>query len=157
MKPIICCMLCCIIFLQCKKDVIALPLQDFNLVLEKINLLRQSGCTCGGDYMPPVAPLSLNSQLESAAMAHAKDMDQRNYFEHISPEGITPQERAFKAGYKGNVEGENLGKGYVNADEVINAWKKSASHCKAMMDANSNEAGIGFSENYWAISFGASL
>lgn len=157
MKLIIACILSCVLFMRCKKDEVVPPQQDYHLVLEKINSLRQSGCNCGTDYMPSVAPLSLNIQLENAAMAHAKDMNLRNYFAHISPEGINPEERAISAGYKGIVKGENLGKGYFHLDEVINAWKNSLSHCKAMMDANSNEAGIGFSENYWAISFGASL
>ena len=157
MKLIIACILSCVLFMRCKKDEVVPPQQDYHLVLEKINSLRQSGCNCGTDYMPPVAPLSLNIQLENAAMAHAKDMNLRNYFAHISPEGINPEERAISAGYKGIVKGENLGKGYFHSDEVINAWKNSLSHCNAMMDANSNEAGIGFSQNYWAISFGASL
>jgi len=157
MKLIIACILSCVLFMRCKKDEVVPPQQDYHLVLEKINSLRQSGCNCGTDYMPSVAPLSLNIQLENAAMAHAKDMDLRNYFDHVSPEGTNPEERAIRAGYKGIIKGENLGKGYLHSDEVINAWKNSVSHCKAMMDANSNETGIGFSENYWAISFGASL
>lgn len=157
MKLIIACIISCVLLIQCRKDDIVPPLQDFHLLLEKINSLRQSGCTCGTDYMPSVAPLSSNIQLEKAAMAHVKDMDQRNYFAHVSPEGNNPEERAKSAGYQGVVKGENLGKGYLNSDEVIKAWKNSVSHCKAMMDANSNEAGIGFSQNYWAISFGTSL
>lgn len=157
MKLIITCILSCVLLMRCKKDEMVPQQQDFHLVLEKINSLRRSGCTCGTDYMPPVAPLSLNVQLENAAMDHAKDMDLRNYFDHVSPEGTNPEERAIRAGYNGIIKGENLGKGYVNSDEVINAWRNSVSHCKAMMDANSHEAGVGFSRNYWAISFGASL
>ncbi|NTE05407.1 CAP domain-containing protein [Agrobacterium tumefaciens] len=157
MKLIITCILSCVLLMRCKKDEMVPQQQDFHAVLEKINSLRRSGCTCGTDYMPPVAPLSLNVQLENAAMDHAKDMDLRNYFDHVSPEGTNPEERAIRAGYNGIIKGENLGKGYVNSDEVINAWRNSVSHCKAMMDANSHEAGVGFSRNYWAISFGTSL
>ena len=148
------CLLLCTLFVACKKDEMLVPQNDADQVLEKINLLRQTGCNCGTDYMPPVVPLLLNVQLENAALAHTKDMAQRNYLDHVSPEGNTPQERAVSAGYKGDFKTENIGRGYVNADEVMAAWKNSVSHCKAMMDAASKEAGAGFSRNYWAVSFG---
>jgi len=147
----------CVLFLSCKKPEVVPPPNDMNLLLQKINVLRQSGCNCGSDYMPQVAPLAENALLDNAAAVHTKDMDQRNYFEHVSPDGTTPQERAILSGYKGHVKAENLGKGYTNSDQVLNAWKNSVSHCKAMMDGHSTEAGIGFSRNYWAVSFGNPL
>lgn len=149
--------LLCILFAQCKKDEVAVPEDDVSLVIAKINLLRQSGCNCGIAYMPPVANLSLNIQLQDAAVIHAKDMAQQNYFDHLSPEGSTPVERALNAGYTGDFRGENLAKGYSQADQVIAAWKNSVSHCKAMMDAKSKEAGVGMSRNYWVVTFGNPL
>jgi len=151
------CILLCILFAQCKKDEVAAPENDVNLVIAKINLLRQSGCNCGTVYMPPVANLSLNIQLQNAAITHAKDMARQNYFDHLSPEGGTPAERALNAGYTGDFRAENLAKGYSQADQVIAAWKNSVSHCKAMMDANSKEAGVGMSHNYWVVTFGNPL
>lgn len=151
------CILLCILFVQCKKDDVAVPENDVNLIIAKINLLRQTGCNCGTAYMPPVANLSLNIQLQNAAIIHAKDMAQQNYFDHLSPEGGTPAERALNAGYTGDFRAENLAKGYSQADQVIAAWKNSVSHCKAMMDAKSKEAGIGMSQNYWVVTFGNPL
>ncbi|MBO9672726.1 MAG: CAP domain-containing protein [Sphingobacteriaceae bacterium] len=146
------------ILVQCKKDEMALPERDVDLmVIAKINELRQSGCNCGTSYMPPVPNLSINKQLQDAARAHAKDMAERNYFDHLSPEGGTPEERALNAGYTGDFKAENLGKGYSQADQVIAAWKSSVSHCKAMMDAKSKEAGAGTTHNYWVVAFGSSL
>lgn len=150
-------MLFCVLLAQCKKDEIAMPESDVNLVIAKINLLRQSGCNCGTAYMPPVANLSLNIQLQNAAIIHAKDMAQQNYFDHLSPEGGTPAERALNAGYTGDFRAENLAKGYSQAEQVIAAWKNSVSHCKAMMDASSKEAGVGMSHNYWVVTFGTPL
>lgn len=150
-------MLLFILLVQCKKDELALPEQDINLVISKINALRQSGCNCGTTYMPPVPDLSLNNQLQNAANAHANDMAQRNYFDHLSPEGGTPEERTLNAGYTGDFRAENLAKGYSQADQVIAAWKNSVSHCKAMMDAKSTEAGVGMEQNYWVVTFGSKL
>lgn len=136
----------------------ALPDQDIDLgVIAKINELRQHGCNCGTSYMPPVPNLSQNKQLQGAAQAHAQDMAQRNYFDHLSPEGGTPEERALNAGYTGDFKAENLARGYSQVDQVIAAWKSSVSHCKAMMDAKSKEAGVGTTRNYWVVTFGSSL
>ncbi|MNQ86561.1 Cysteine-rich secretory protein family protein [compost metagenome] len=106
--------------------------------------------------MPPVPKLAINNQLQNAAVAHAKDMAQKNYFDHLSPEGGTPEERVVNAGYSGEFRSENLAKGYSRADEVVAAWKNSVSHCKAMMDAKSKEAGAGTAQNYWVVTFGVS-
>lgn len=145
-----------ILLVQCKKDEVVQPKNEVLLLVDKINLLRQSGCNCGTEYMPPVAPLSVNMSLQTAASMHAKDMAQKNYFDHLSPEGGTPEERVDNASYTGEFRSENLAKGYSRADEVVAAWKSSTSHCKAMMDARSNEAGAGMAQNYWVVTFGAS-
>jgi len=145
-----------ILLLQCKKDEVVQPGNEVVLLVDKINLLRQSGCNCGVEYMPPVPKLAINNQLQNAAVAHAKNMALRNYFDHLSPEGGTPEERVVNAGYSGEFRSENLAKGYSRADEVVAAWKNSVSHCKAMMDAKSKEAGAGTAQNYWVVTFGVS-
>jgi uncharacterized protein YkwD len=143
-----------ICFSGCKKDETDISENNGGKLLELINQLRHSGCNCGADYMPPVASLLLNRELEVAAKAHAQDMDQRNYLNHLSPEGTTPAERVEKTGYRGHFRAENIGRGYAHPEEILTAWKNSVSHCKAMMDGACTEAGIGFSRNYWEASFG---
>jgi uncharacterized protein YkwD len=145
-----------ILLIQCKKDEVVQPGNEVIQLVDKINLLRQSGCNCGAEYMPPVSPLLVNASLQTAAVAHAKDMAQKNYFDHLSPEGGTPEERVVNVGYSGEFRSENLAKGYSRADEVVTAWKNSVSHCKAMMDAKSKEGGAGTAQNYWVVTFGAS-
>ena len=149
--------LLCILLMQCKKEELITPEDEASLVINNINLLRRKGCYCGNDYMPPVPVLSLNSQLQNAANGHARDMVQKNYFDHLSPEGGTPAERVSNSGYKGSFISENLGRGYLHADQVITAWKNSLSHCRAMMDAKSKEAGVGMAQNYWVVTFGRPL
>ena len=149
--------LLCVLLTQCKKDEITTPQNNVALLINRINLLRQSGCNCGAEYMAPVPSLSSNNQLQNAAIMHAKDMAEQNYFDHLSPDGGTPAERTLNAGYKGHFRAENLAKGYSDLDQVIAAWKNSVSHCKAMMDAKSSEAGAGMEQNYWVVTFGSSL
>ncbi|WP_406824215.1 CAP domain-containing protein [Pedobacter sp. KACC 23697] len=149
--------LICILSVQCKKDEIAVPENNLVLLVNKINQIRQHGCNCGVEYMAPVPVLNLNNQLQTAAIMHAKDMAEQNYFDHLSPDGGTPAERAISAGYKGDFRAENLARGYSEVNQVINAWKASVSHCKAMMDAKSKEAGAGMAQNYWVVTFGSYL
>jgi uncharacterized protein YkwD len=146
-----------VLSVQCKKDEITAPENTLALLVIKINQIRQKGCNCGAEYMAPVPVLSLNNQLQTAAIMHAKDMAEQNYFDHLSPDGGTPAERATSVGYKGDFRAENLARGYGQVDQVINAWKNSVSHCKAMMDAKSKEAGAGTVQNYWVVTFGTSL
>jgi uncharacterized protein YkwD len=137
----------------CKKE----KLPDDGLrqeMLKEVNALRQSGCQCGNQWMPSVPQLTWNQQLETAAQRHATDMHVRNYFDHISPEGTSPVQRAQAAGYTGQYVGENIGRGYTTVQQVVNAWKNSEAHCRAMMDTLYREMGAAMSGEYWVQELG---
>ncbi len=56
----------------------------------------------------PKPAVAMNTTLRQAAIDHSQDMLNRNYFEHDTPEGVTPFDRMRNAGYLYNVAGENL-------------------------------------------------
>jgi len=130
--------------------------------LEYINRTRERGCDCGGAYMPPVQPLVWNDQLEFAAIGHARDMANRNYFSHTSKDGRNVEDRIALAGYtfKGyqsfNI-GENIAMGQMNIAEVMRGWFKSPGHCKNLMNAEFREVGVAQSNDYWVQDFGGRL
>jgi uncharacterized protein YkwD len=101
---------------------------------EEINELRTNGCTCGTQWMSPVKALEWNVILEQAASDHAADMYTNNYFDHISPNGKSPIDRAKDAGYSGDYTGEVIARKYYNANNVVAAWHQSESHCRALVD-----------------------
>lgn len=41
----------------------------------------------------------MDSALNSIAQGHAEDMAKRNFFSHTNPDGLSPQQRADKAGF----------------------------------------------------------
>jgi uncharacterized protein YkwD len=123
-------------------------------VLIEINKLRVTGCQCGDLYMPAVAPLVNNSILSKTAINQAHDMNVRNYFDHISPEGSSPIQRAAYLGYTGAYVGEVIAKNFNNSVEVVAGWKNSTDHCKAMMDEIYVEMGAGKSGSIWVANFG---
>lgn len=145
--------LLCLALGSCKKDNIAID--DVHAeMLAAVNELRSTGCTCGTVYMSPVPPVKWNNNLEAAAAAHAKDMFVNNYFNHISPSGSSPIQRAIEAGYTGTYTGENIGTGYNNVKQVMDAWKKSEDHCKAMMDSIYVDFGAARYNTIWVQEFG---
>ncbi len=146
-----------LLYFSCKKELESAPplTEDLSVsMLEKVNVLRVAGCNCGTTYMPPVRPLQWNGHLELAAQHHADDMYYNNYFNHISPTGKNPAQRAEDAGYKGLYIMENIGKGYNGVDAVMVGWQQSESHCKAMMDSAHTVMGAARRGNYWVQEFG---
>jgi len=123
-------------------------------MLGLVNELRLNGCYCGITYMPPVNTLKWNVVLENAADLHAKDMYFNNYFEHIGLDGSSPIQRAMQLGYSGQYVVENIAKGYTKSSFVVNAWKNSDDHCKAMMDSSHIEMGVSEFGNYWVLELG---
>jgi uncharacterized protein YkwD len=94
-------------------------------------------------------PLRGNGRLGAAAGAHARDMVARGFFDHVSPEGTTPESRARGAGYGGprmsaaeticwadGVESTPLA--------IVRSWLASAGHREIVLEPGFREVGIGF-------------
>jgi uncharacterized protein YkwD len=104
-----------------------------------------------------VGALTLQNHLGAAADHHARDMAQRNYYEHSALGSL----KTF--GYTNwRYFGEIICAGYASASSAMDAWKSSADHNKMMLDANYTEIGIGRAYNqnsdydwYWTTSFGS--
>lgn len=75
-----------------------------------------------------VAPLNLDSSLNSAAQAKANDMIEKNYWAHVSPDGTTPWAFISAAGYQYTVAGENLAKDFSQSSGVVAGWMASPAH-----------------------------
>ncbi|MGZ3757377.1 MAG: CAP domain-containing protein [Mucilaginibacter sp.] len=127
--------------------------------LDNINNTRAKGCKCGTTYMRPAPPLTWNDVLESAALAHARDMGEHNYFSHSSRDGRSSGDRILDAGYsykgfKSYTVGENIAFGQEDIAEVMRGWFKSEGHCKNLMNPDFKEIGIAEYDKYWVQDFG---
>jgi uncharacterized protein YkwD len=120
------------------------------ITLNLVNELRTKGTTCGTKVMPAVSKVTLNEVLNGVALAHAKDMDTKNYFAHNNKEGKTPRDRIRAAGYQDITYGENIYQSSLaDAEWAVGAWQASPGHCLNMMDPNFKEMGIGNFNSYW--------
>lgn len=130
-------------------------------MLTLVNALRTSGGTCPSGAFPPVPALTMESALRRAARDHARDMGERGYFDHVTPEGVDPWQRIDAAGYGGFGTGENIAAGNATAEDTFNQWHNSDGHCRNMMADGSVEIGVGYAEiegsplrHYWVQTFG---
>ncbi len=87
-------------------------------------------------------PLESNAQLEDAAARKAKDMFDKGYWAHNSPDGTTPWSFISSAGYDYVYAGENLARGFNSANEVVKAWMASPDHRANILSANYNDVGF---------------
>ena len=90
-----------------------------------------------------LAPLSLNSQLNSSAQMKAQHMVDGNYWAHVSPDGVQPWYFFEAAGYSYLAAGENLAYGFATSFETNTGWMNSPSH-RANILGSYKEVGFGF-------------
>jgi uncharacterized protein YkwD len=113
-------------------------------VLRETNKWRAYGAVCGGKPFPPVGPVGPHPQLRNAARGHSSDMARRDYFDHDTPEGVGPMQRAKSAGYPGGFVGENIAAGQRTPREVVKAWIDSPGHCLNIMEPRYVYLGVGY-------------
>jgi hypothetical protein len=92
-----------------------------------------------------------SEKLDRAAYLKAENMIQNNYFNHVSPTGLTPWFWFSQVGYDYKYAGENLAIGFFDSKDVFQAWLSSPSHKSNLLNPNYNEIGTavlpGYGEN----------
>jgi uncharacterized protein YkwD len=104
----------------------------------------------------PKQPLAFNGTLIQIAREHSQDMLTRNYFDHNTPEGLTPFDRMTNAGYTFAAAGENIAwRGLLSivdeaaiveaqhVDLFVDSGIAGRGHRVNMLDNTFREVGIG--------------
>ncbi len=87
--------------------------------------------------------LAGNTRLEQAAGIKLDDMLNKQYFDHIAPDGTGIANLAKKTGYEFILIGENLALGSFEDDsDLVNAWMQSPGHRENILNKNFKEIGI---------------
>jgi uncharacterized protein YkwD len=113
-------------------------------LLRRINLARAQPRRCGARWFAAVPPLQDSAQLRNAAEAHAHDMLEHNYFAHEGSDGTTPARRVSATGYQYRLVGENIASGPTTAQEAVEGWIASPSHCENLMEPRFTQSGVAF-------------
>lgn len=114
-------------------------------VLKLVNEARKKSGCCGEEgCFDASGALATNPELRRSARAHAKDMAERNYFDHDDPDGLTPFDRMREAGFKGCAMGENIAAGQPSPKDVMDDWLKSPGHCANIRNPGFDQIGVGY-------------
>ncbi len=123
------------------------PLADE--LLQLVNEVRRSGGSCGGQAMPAVRPLTLNSRLSRAAQAHTLDMKKHTRMSHRGSDGSSVGQRVTRQGYEWTQVAENVAFGYPTAVAVMTGWMNSEGHCRSILGAPYLQLGVGEADGFW--------
>jgi uncharacterized protein YkwD len=108
-----------------------------DLAQQVLTLVNQERATAG------VGPLTMHTGCSQVAYNHSADMDLRDFFDHVNPDGLNPFQRMQAAGIGYSAAGENIAAGYQTAAAVMNGWMNSPGHRANILNANFTEIGIG--------------
>lgn len=87
--------------------------------------------------------LTWSTGARKAASLHSKDMAERKYFSHVTPEGATLGDRLVDQGINYIYAGENIAYGYRDPIHMVNDWLNSKTGHRETMLGNFNYLGIG--------------
>ena len=119
----------------------AYPLAE-ELVANRINQFRANR---------GLSILAYNSSLADVARAHSEDMANRDFFDHVNPDGVRAHDRVELAGLTDFACGENLHM-VTNATEddaehiasdAFTGWLNSPGHYENMVDPSYDTGGVG--------------
>lgn len=93
-------------------------------------------------------PVTVDARLTEAATRHSKDMASRDYFSHVTPEGLDFGERIKAAGYP-SPGAENIAEGYRSPSDVMAGWLDSPGHRKNILNCELTTIGVGLDDDAW--------
>ena len=102
-------------------------------VLDAVNALRANAGR---------VPLQLNAQLNAAAATHSRDMSVQNRPWHFGSDGSSPIDRINRAGYSGQLVGENISESYETESETLSAWMEEANTRNIIMSPDARNMGL---------------
>lgn len=87
--------------------------------------------------------ITTDARLNRAARGHSRDMAERGYFDHTSPDGRGVGDRVTAAGYEWSAVGENIAVGQPTAVAVVEAWLESPGHRANILNCEYTQMGLG--------------
>ena len=101
-----------------------------------------------------LSTLSADNLLAQVAEAHSQDMINRDFFDHVNPDGLDPGERLYNAGYAASTWGETIGAGQSTPAAMLSGWLNSPPHRAILLSPDYTEIGLGYvaggdAGHYW--------
>lgn len=91
--------------------------------------------------------LSMNQDLNTVATLKARDMLEKQYFEHASPSGVRVGDLVREVGYEFIIVGENLALGgFLGDEDLVQNWMDSPGHRANILNNDYEEIGVAVEE-----------
>jgi uncharacterized protein YkwD len=102
-------------------------------------------------------PVTADAGLAGVARGHSTAMRDRGFFDHTDLDGLSPFDRADRAGVT-NARAENIARGQDDAAAVMDAWLTSPGHRKNILNCSYRTMGLGVATGsggpWWTQMFG---
>ncbi len=96
-----------------------------------------------------LSPLIWDSRAAAVAQAHSREMFERHYFSHTSPDGRSTWDRLDARGVTYSRAGENIAWGQETGSAVLRAWLDSPGHRANIERGSYTHHGVGRVGTYW--------
>lgn len=106
---------------------------DSNEVIQLVNNYRKE---------QGLAMLQSDEKLNFAAQEKAKDMLTKDYWDHFGPNGESPWQFISESGYQYSFAGENLAKGFTDAQKMNDSWLNSPKHKDNIVNSEFENIGV---------------
>jgi len=121
-------------------------------MLDSVNALRQAAGAPG---------VELDPRLRAAAATHARDMSIQNRPWHFGSDGSSPIDRVARAGYQGELLGENISESYESELETLAAWMEMLETRSVILDRRATDMGFAWFQEpngkiWWTMVLGES-
>ena len=112
----------------------------YEVVLVKRKIIEETNVQRKTNGLPA---LSENATLDEVAKSKAYDMFRNQYFDHVSPTGVGPEELAESLGYNYSFQGENLLMGnFISEKAMVQDWMNSPGHRANILNSHYTEIGV---------------
>ena len=89
-----------------------------------------------------LTPLREDLRLDQAAGDRVSDMEDNEYWAHVSPDGREPFQWLRPRGYEFQYAGENLAAGFETAEVLVDAWMESKGHRANILSPLYSDCGV---------------
>jgi uncharacterized protein YkwD len=96
-----------------------------------------------------LSALVWDSRAAAVAQAHSRDMFDRHYFSHTSPDGRSTWDRLAARGVTYSQAGENIAWGQGTGSAALRAWLRSPGHRANIEHSSYTHHGVGKVGTYW--------
>ncbi len=86
--------------------------------------------------------VQLSSELNAAAATHSRDMSLQNRPWHFGSDGSSPLDRVARAGFSGQLLGENISESYESELETLAAWMTQPDTRDVILDPRATDVGL---------------